>query len=253
MKLKPARSLQNLKLPDHWNNLLSGRDLLIQTNQLMQPHLQKMFGYHLLKLGSLSEQIDTSASPIKHQFSLTDKLGDDNAATGVYANLKEIPLQENSVDCVLISLACDFSNDPHQIMREANRILIANGHLIYVGLNPLSIAGLRRISPIKAKHELWKARFFSKARVTDWLNLLGFEVIEQENYAFSGFYRSDFWLVQQWQRIAKRYLPWSGSMYFLVAKKREVPLSLIKPKWKLSPQLSPAKVSLYSGKQNISG
>ena len=44
------------------------------------------------------------------------------------------------------------------------------------------------------------------------------------------------------QQFAEKYMPSLGSIYVIVAKKRVLPLTPIKPKWKLRPRFEPIKV-----------
>jgi SAM-dependent methyltransferase len=43
--------------------------------------------------------------------------------------------------------ALEFHDDPHQILREVERVLIPEGELIITGFNPISIWGLRQRLP----------------------------------------------------------------------------------------------------------
>ena len=59
-------------------------------------------------------------------------------------------------------------------------------------------------------------------------------------------------LSNHWHNIASRYFPSLGSVYVIVAKKRVLPLTPIKPKWQLRPRFEPVKVpSMNSSRKTI--
>jgi ubiquinone/menaquinone biosynthesis C-methylase UbiE len=136
---------------------------------------------------------------------------------------RELPLQQNSVDGFLLAAELDFAQDPHQILREIDRAITANGHLIIAGFNPFSLAGLLKYLPINRGNLLHQGR------------LLGFEIIGQEQVMYSSLFENKRFLPgSALQRFCKRYFPGFSSMYILVARKREIPLSTIKPKWQVN-------------------
>src|SRR5690606_13995139 len=117
-----------------------------------QTALQDLFGYHLLQL-SMSPQLDLSdSSRISHRFSLNPLPGSSNAKLAALADFSQLPLAEESIDVALLHHVLDFSESPHQLLRETARVLIGRGHLVILGFNPLSLFGSYR----------WFARFVSR-------------------------------------------------------------------------------------------
>ena len=57
-------------------------------------------------------------------------------------------------------------------------------------------------------------------------------------------------LQQKWHRFAKRYFPSLGSVYVIVAKKRVLPLTPIKPKWQIQSAFQPVKVASMNTPKN---
>ena len=78
-----------------------------------------MFGYHMLKLGNLSGELNTSISTIKHQVCVAEP----GPYTGVVADIDELPFYEHSVDACILSHCLEYHSDPHHILREAHRTL----------------------------------------------------------------------------------------------------------------------------------
>lgn len=140
-----------------------------------------MFGYHLLKLGTLSSQLSCAASSIRHQCAVAPE----GASLGIIADVDELPIRSGSIDACLLAHLLDFSSDPHQILREVERVLTPDGWIIISGFNPYSLVGLGRLLPNLRRRLPWSARMFSPERVLDWLHLLGFEVVHLEGFAYS--------------------------------------------------------------------
>ena len=238
--MKPALSFRQPQSPKAWHKLPNGEFILNELNQQLALWWPKFFGYHLLKIGALSRDIDCSTSPIKHQLTVS---GFTNKAN-VVADVDDLPLLEHSVDVCLLSHALEFSVDPHHVVREANRVLIPNGYLIITGYNPFSLAGLNKFIPYRKKHSPWNERFFSPMRVKDWLHLMGYEILSDQRSLHSSLASkvTDGKLVNYYQNFAKNYLPSLGSIYVIIAKKRVLPLTPIKPKWQLRPKFSPVEM-----------
>lgn len=240
--MKPALAFRQPHYPKSWQDLPNGNVVLSAIESILKPWWEKFFGYHLLKIGALSHEINTQNSPIKHQISccVTRKVEHVN----IVGELDDLPMLEHSVDVCLLSHALEFSLDPHHVIREASRVLIPNGYLIVTGFNPLSLAGFNRIIPYRRKQEPWNEHFFSPMRVKDWLHLMGFEILSDERCIHSNLAGkvSEHFMANHWRKFACNYLTNFGSVYVIIAKKRVFPLTPIKPKWQIRTNFSPVKV-----------
>lgn len=245
--MKPALAFNSPKEPQEWADMPNGEFIAHALEQRLQHWWPRMFGYHLLKLGGLSGAIDSEQAMIKHQVIVGPK----NANANVVAEIDDLPFIKHSVDACLLSHVFEFSIDPHHILREADRVLIPNGHLIITGFNPISLAGLNKLIPYRRQELPWRGRFFTPMRVKDWLHLLGYEIITDERFLHSNLHsvgdRSN-WFYKTWQTFSNNYLPSFGSVYIIIAKKRVHPLTPIRPKWQLRPNFQPVKVSTMHGK-----
>ncbi|MEI6896418.1 MAG: methyltransferase domain-containing protein [Psychromonas sp.] len=224
--MKIAKTSRVLTPVESWSQLPHGQCLLQQTQQRVDQVIPRCFGYHLLKLGRLSSQLNSTKSPISHQINCAPS-GDD---IGLFADLHLLPVQDSSVDLCILAHELDFSSDPHQLLREIDRVLTLDGMLIISGYNPISLFGLRSLlTPKNAQ----TARLFLPNRVLDWLHLLGFEIQQKQHFDFlSSELNNKFsnWL----EKIAERFLPYFCSTYFIVAKKQSIPMTPIKSPFKFS-------------------
>ncbi|WOH38254.1 methyltransferase domain-containing protein [Thalassotalea fonticola] len=242
--MKPALAFDSPKKPKQWRDLPNGELIVQCIEQNLMPWWPRFFGYHLLKLGILSGAVNSEQSMIKHQVIV----GEANANAQVVAEIDDLPFLEHSVDACLLTQSLEFAVDPHHILREADRVLIPNGHLIISGFNPISLAGLNQLIPFRRQELPWRGRFFTPMRVKDWLNLLGYEVIEDRRFLYSTLHsviNPENWWHKLWQKFAKNYLPSFGSVYLIIAKKRVHPLTPIRPKWQIRPKFNPVKVTTF--------
>lgn len=247
----PARKTEAITPPLNWQALPSGQWAKRIIERELEPLSETCFGYHLVKLGNLSSDTDMSACKINHQIS---QYTNARPGAGTVASATSLPYQEKSIDAFLLVHELDFSQDPHQIMREVDRCLVPNGHVIIVGYNPFSLAGLARGATFGKGAAFREARFFTRGRVKDWLGLLGYQVVEQSSFAFSELiFNRRFSKSQRSQRFMKKYLSFFGSFYVIVGKKREFPLSLVKPVWKPKPRFAAVGASMRIGRQDGQG
>ena len=246
--MKPALAFRQPHYPQSWQDLPNGNIVLSAIEAKLQPWWQRFFGYHLLKIGALSHEIKCDNSPIKHHVScclnrITPK-PEDHYDDSIVGEPDDLPLLEHSVDVCLLSHALEFSLDPHHVVREANRVLIPNGYLIITGFNPFSLAGLNSILPYRNKKTPWNEHFFSPMRVKDWLHLMGFEIITDERCLYTSLVGTinEHTLAAYWSDFASNYLTSLGSVYIIIAKKRVLPLTPVKPKWHIRAEFNPVKV-----------
>jgi hypothetical protein len=109
---------------------------------------------------------------------------------------------------------------PHQVLREAHRVLMPEGHIVLTGFNPNSLLGLQRwLRPTS----VCAGRYYSIRRVIDWLQLLGFDVVGSSMFHYaplSGSKRLKN-TFQFLESVGDRWLPMAGGGYMISAKKRE--------------------------------
>jgi SAM-dependent methyltransferase len=247
--MRPALIKNHPTKPELWQDLPLGDELKRLTESEIAEVSRKFFGYHLVRLGNLSSQIELAACPIKHQVNITSKK---QVYTSLVAVPDDLPVSENSVDAFLLAHELDFAKDPHQILREVDRTIMPNGYIVITGFNPLSLCGLLKYLPINKNNVLHDARFFSSARVKDWLQLLGFEIVDVKHLLFNElFLQRKLRAPSKWNQWCHEYLPLLTTMYVIVARKREIPLSLIKPKWKAKAKFSTVGASVRNGLMRV--
>ena len=237
--MKPAVSYHLSSPLFGWEQVPSGAHLKQLENDLISQKLKLCFGHHLLKVGALAAELNCTESLIEHQINLLNQPLV-NTPAGIIAEYDDLPLQNSSVDLVLLTHILEYSSDPHQVLREVHRVLHPNGNLVLSIFNPWSSLLVSRFWPFKAKSHFWQFRLFSVARVKDWLNLLGFEVTDIQYDAYSNLLSKTSQGIGWWGKIKKRFFPISGAVCVITARKREWPLTPIRPRLRRKTRFSPA-------------
>lgn len=149
-----------------------------------------------------------------------------------------LPFDNDSMDLVVLAHHLEFSRNPHQLLREVDRVLREDGYLLITGFNPLSLFGIRRFFSLWQPEIPWNHPFISMYRLKDWLSLLSF-VCEQKRV---GFFRPP---CQQPKLLEKlrfieeiKPIRWQhlGGIYMILAKKQTMRLIHPTENWRTSIQ-----------------
>ena len=131
---------------------------------------------------------------------------------GFVARPERLPVSGQTVDGLLLPHTLELTRDPHEVLRESERVLVGGGRIMILGFNPLSVLGLRRFLS-RGAYPPGLGPLVSERRLRDWLTLLGFDVIVSRRY-FSSIGGSGT------VREKLRQLPFSHGAYMVVAIKR---------------------------------
>lgn len=226
-----------------WYRRPLGRLLVDVELSALADQLPNIFGYHLLVVDPPWDDFTLSASRIPHhvvQRTQTDPLTD----AGLIGNTESWPVMTDTVDAIILPHTLEMTPDPHQVLREADRSLIPDGHLVILGFNPRSLWGVRRFLSRRSRGMPWAARFHSMHRIKDWLSLLGFDTLESR-FLFHRPPVQNTRLLEKLQflepRTAHGRMLLAGS-YILVARKRTVIVTAIKAGHTASRQLFPVGI-----------
>lgn len=229
-----APATQDAVTATQWLATPPGRYVLDREQAYFDNAVADIFGYHALQLGL--ENIDLLRAS---RIPLRVRAGRD-AGAGLHADFRDLPIESNSVDLMLLPHTLDFSDNPHQIVREVARALRPEGHVVIAGFNPLSLWGLRR--RIGGSRDFpWHGRFLHLTRVKDWFALLGLEIVAGSMACYAPPCGEQKWLDRFafMEKAGDRWWPIACGVFFLQAVKRVRGIRLIMPKW--SDQAAPKK------------
>ena len=204
--------------------------MLQAESELMVEALDDVFGWELLQLGlwGQRETLLTGCRTRRHAVVSNDATR--AADTDIGARLSQLPIANGAVDAVLLPHTLEFETDPFAVVREADRVLAGEGHLVVLGFRPFSLWGFR--SRAGRGYPPGLKRMLGARRVADWLELLGYDVGVTRNYLFTppwgkGAPRSDAsspLLRRGWIK------PWPAGAYLMKARKRVFTLTPIRPR-----------------------
>lgn len=255
----------------HWLETPEGDAILAWERARIDAMVADLFGFNALQIGhSDLDLLRANRIPYRHRCEspeawLTAQVPEADA--GVSRSLCDfhaLPFASNSMDLVLMPHVLEFAADPHQVLREVERILIPEGRLILFGFNPFSLWGLARQLPQWHNNKQRAAgaaarprypfdgQFIAVPRLKDWLQLLGMEI---ERGAFGAYLPPG--LSPAWQHrlhfldaAGDRWWGFAGGVYLLQAVKHVCSMHLITPNWRnKSPPLRAFKPATSSQRQ----
>ncbi len=227
-----------LSLSQPWQRTCLGRSLIQAEAQLLAATFDDVFGLELLQLGSwgLGRELLAPAR-IRRQSVVADAAHSADAAQAagagadLIANLAHLPLNSGSVDAVLLPHTLEFAADPYAVLREADRVLLAEGQLIVLGFRPASLWGLRSAAS-RAGFPPGLRRILSAGRVRDWLRVLSFEIVSVRPYLYHLPRAPSADIESVVPSMLRRgwFYPWPAAAYLIKARKRVYTLTPIRPR-----------------------
>jgi SAM-dependent methyltransferase len=150
----------------------------------------------------------------------------------ICSSFDALPIATGSIEGVLLPHTLEHAPNPHEILREVERVLMGEGQVAICGFNPLGPWGLRN----HLSHGRFlphAVRLLGEGRIRDWLRLLGFEVVLAQHFLFVAPWRwrrgadPENWLERRGPEL---FAPLAGA-YLVKARKRVRALTPIRPVW----------------------
>lgn len=240
----------NLALCRNWYDTLAGQQALTELDSLCANYMSEIFGYYALEIGALSGHTKL----LEHsRVAFSASLGSDENVHDIVGSPEQLPLETDNVDLVVASHLLESSMDPHQVLREIDRVLVPEGQLILIGFNPWAL--MRSGSALRKQVD-----FPIMPRVKDWFSLLGLEVMELQYLGFRpGLQNEKLYQRLAWmESLGKIAWPLFSNLYVIHAKKQVIAKRPYKKVWKSPVILSGGKVALNrtaqrTRKENFSG
>ncbi len=214
-----------------------GRYALAWEQQQFDTAVADVFGFHALQCG-LPEIDALRANRMPHRIRacVPCEAQPDGACQLCVEHLEELPVASGTLDLVVLPHVLEFALDPHQVLREVERVLRPEGRLILSGFNPVSLWGARHALGRTSRRRFLpaQARPIALPRLRDWLKLLSFEIDGGRYGCYRppcrtqrGLDRSGFM-----EAAGDRWWPICGAVYFVEAVKRVAGMRLIGPAWR---------------------
>lgn len=240
-----------------WFERPLGRSLQAIEVDRLRPVLASLYAVRAVQLGSISsfDLLGSCDAPSRYLVDPLPGRGDE-IRNQVRAWPEALPFDSKSVDLMVLPHTLDFSDHPHQVLREVERVLIPEGHVVILGFNPVSLWGLRRLVARRVSRTVpWNGNFIGLRRIKDWLALMHFEITGGSMLYYRPPVTSSSLLDRliTLDKIGDRWWPMMAGVYLLVARKRVAGLTPIRPQWRLQLVKNGfGQVSSYKGLGKVS-
>lgn len=222
---------------EEWLQSPPGRYVLNWEQQCFDQIVADVFGFHAVQIGlpqinSLSE----NRMPLQALLIHSNDNRSDTARFNwhlIEASSTELPFASESLDLIVLPHVLEFAPDPHQILREVDRVLRPEGRLIISGFNPASLWGARQyLSRLIGTPYLPRdGQFISLIRIKDWLELLNFS-IDRGHFGCYKLPLQGEGLMGKMnflEKMGNRWWPIFGAVFLVSAIKRQQGVRLIGP------------------------
>lgn len=207
-----------------------GRYVLDLERRHVQQSLPDMFGYHLVQVSAPGKVDFGESSRIHHRVLLGANVGA-GGADAVLAEADRLPIASDSVDVIILPHVLEFAPSPHRVLREAERALIGEGHLLVLAFNPWSLWGIWRFLVGWRRRPPWNGRFYTVARIRDWLSLLDFDIVGVERFAFCPPMCRAAGRMEWIEQLGSALWSRLGAAALVIARKRVLPLTPVRHRW----------------------
>ena len=190
--------------------------------------VEDVFGFRAVQIG-LPEVDFLRQNRIPFRFSLALEPGASLAADPL-----QLPLASQSVDLVALPHVLEEHQHPHEVLREAERVLMPEGQVVISGFNTASLWRLRQVFAAREAGAPWNLKFIGLLRLRDWLRVLGFELNGGKFGCYAPPFRQKLWLERFsfMEKAGARWWPIAGGVYVVRAVKRTPGMRLITPAWR---------------------
>jgi len=211
-----------------WLNTEPGRYLLDWELAQFDSAVEDVFGYRAVQLGLPG--IDFLRQN-RIAFRLTAAIEQGAAVT---ADPLQLPFASNSLDLIVLPHVLESHTEPHQVLREVERVLVPEGQAVISGFNTLSLWGLRQSFAGRNAGAPWDSKFIGLLRLKDWLKLLGFELNGGVFGCYAPPFSNDKWLRRFafMEKAGARWWPIMGGSYVVRAVKRVHGMRIVTPAWR---------------------
>jgi SAM-dependent methyltransferase len=235
------------QLTEAWLQSSLGKALLQQEARVIEEALDGVFGEHCLQLGLWGDRRTFLRFTRTQHCSLIAAPSDtpidaegDATETGkpsAIGDMHRLPIDSDSIDAVLLPHTLDYSDRPHAVLREVDRVLRRDGRVIILGFKPGGLWGLRRLIP-GAGMPPGADFLISDRRLKDWLQLLDMRIQGASRYFFRWpLPRSTVGGADKWERRGQAWWPELAACYMLSAQKRVSTITPVKPLWRRQPKV----------------
>ena len=167
---------------------------------------------------------------------LPDEAGSSQWQSIVLSEAELLPFASQSMDLLVLPHGLECAANPHQVLREVERVLVPEGRVVISGFNPWSFWGARNSTPYMKQWLPYPTKdLVSLPRLKDWLKLLSFDIDRGNFGCYVPAISSKKWIdrFSFAEHAGDRWWPYLGAVYVVSAVKRVAGMRLLTPGWKI--------------------
>ncbi len=250
----------NTLATDHWNQWLDsppGRYLLAWEQQQYDRLVDDVFGFYAVQCGlpqldclrasRMSSRIHARAQADLGDVVAPADSSEPGIATVRVGSFGELPFGSQTLDLIVLPHVLEFASDPHEVLREVDRVLRPEGRVIITGLNPVSLWGARQtlMRGVLAPFLPREGHFIAPPRLRDWLKLLSFDPERARYGCYRPPCRTETWLDRTafFESAGDRWWPICGAIFALCAVKKVHAMRLVGRVRHVRPAAAPVAVA----------
>lgn len=235
----------------HWLETGTGTALLREESRQVAGAFENIFGDQFLQIGAWGDPA------LFRRYARTRRYAVVAAKRGPGVDFVSAPedlaVATDSIDAVFLPHILESTEDPHAVLREVDRILRPDGHVVIAGFNAWGWWGVRHYLSGR-RFPSGSRRLISEYRLRDWLHLLDYFVEPARfHHIAAPIYRlfgpADVPVDdgasrsspdgREWRESPARFRRWNplASCYLLVARKEVFTVTPIRPAFRRRPQL----------------
>jgi len=223
----------NVTLKQHLNSWYStdaGQHFANEVTATVTPLLREMFGYYAIQQGDYPP-----ATNLLLESRINTNLMTGGEDVNIICHPEQTAFASDAIDLLVLPHTLELSEDPHAVLREADRMLVPEGHMIIIGLNPWTAWGIWQLARYRRNYP-----FYTLGRLRDWLGLLGFEYMGEQSCHVS---MLDITLPSRLEespimkKLSCKMAERIAGGYIVLAKKKVTTMTPIKPRWPFKPRL----------------
>jgi len=227
------------------------------TQKKLEPILAGIFGYHALLYSGTAKRIVADKLCIKNSMVLSEQILSPkeallyNSKIDLVCQYQELPIASDCIDLVVLPETLQHSQTPHQILRESERVLIPEGHIILLMANPVSWMQVKQsiVGWLTGNNSGLKS--IGRFRLKDWFRLLGFELVSEVPVCITD-QKIQQGNMYSWFKKASGFIcNYLSSYYIIVAKKKVSTMTPIRPSWRRNKKLVNPRITEPSVRINV--
>jgi SAM-dependent methyltransferase len=204
---------------NEWFYSGKGRRLANGISQQLEDILPRCYGVHLLQCGLEEHNNWLSSSQIDNHHILTPFSSHRPHAVVADLTREFLPFESESISVVVLPFCLELLKDRVSFLQEVNRVLTEDGRVLFIGLNPYGLIGLRKHFRLDALGLKKRSELLSMVRLSKLLGETNFSICQTQVFSYTPSLRLNLRVSFFFEQLGKMLWPYPGNFYLLEAKK----------------------------------